>query len=38
MDGMVQPIEFVGKHFGNPSGDDLLMERQDGQVLVWNKF
>jgi len=33
------PIEFVGKHAaGNPSGDDLLMERQDGEVLVWNKF
>ena len=32
------PIEFVGKHAGNPSGDDLLMDRQDGEVLVWNKY
>ena len=33
-----KPIEFVGKHAGNPSGDDLLMDRQDGEVLVWNKY
>ena len=32
-------IEFVGKHAaGNPSGDDLLMDRQDGEVLVWNQY
>ena len=33
------PIRFVGKHAaGNPSGDDLIMDRQDGKVLVWNKY
>jgi hypothetical protein len=33
------PIRFVGKNAaGNQSGDDLLMRRMDGQVLVWNKY
>ena len=33
------PIRFIGKYAaGNPNGDDLLMERQDGKVLVWNKY
>ncbi len=32
-------LTFVGKaNAGNPNGDDLLMERQDGKVLVWNKY
>ena len=33
------PIKFVGKHAaGNPSGKDLLVDRIDGKVMVWNKF
>jgi len=33
------PIRFVGKHAaGTPNARDLLMDRQDGQVLVWNKY
>ena len=33
------PVRFTGKHAaGNPSGDDLIMERSDGMVLVWNKY
>ena len=33
------PIRFVGKHAaGTPAARDLLMDRQDGQVLVWNKY
>ena len=32
-------LTFVGKaNAGNPNGDDLLMQRQDGKVLVWNKY
>ena len=35
----VAPIRFVGKHAaGSPAGRDLLMDRQDGEVLVWNKY
>ena len=33
------PINFVGKYSaGDPSGNDLLVRRQSGEVLVWNKF
>ena len=33
------PVRFVGKHAaGNPSGHDLNMSRDDGMVLVWNKY
>ncbi len=33
------PINFVGKYSaGDPSGNDLLVRRQSGRVLVWNKF
>ena len=33
------PINFVGKYSaGDPSGNDLLVNRQNGKVLVWNKF
>ena len=33
------PIRFVGKHAaGNPSGHDLLMSRDDGMIMVWNKY
>ena len=33
------PIRFVGKHAaGNPSGNDLLMSRDDGMIMVWNKY
>ena len=33
------PIRFVDKYAaGNPSGDDLLVSRQNGKVLVWNKY
>ena len=33
------PIRFVGKHAaGTPAARDLLMDRQDGEVLVWNKY
>ena len=32
-------LSFVGKAVaGNPNGQDLLMTRQDGKVLVWNKY
>jgi len=32
-------LSFVGKAVaGNPNGDDLTMRRQDGKVLVWNKY
>ena len=32
-------LTFVGKaNAGNPNGDDLLMQRQDGTVMVWNKY
>ena len=33
------PVRFVGKHAaGNPSGHDLNMSRDDGMVMVWNKY
>ena len=33
------PIRFIGKYAaGNPNGDDLLMQRNSGKVMVWNKF
>ena len=33
------PIRFVGKYAaGNPNGDDLLMQRNSGKVMVWNKY
>ena len=33
------PIRFVGKHAaGSPAGRDLSMSRDDGMVLVWNKY
>ena len=33
------PVRFVGKHAaGNPSGHDLQMSRDDGMVMVWNKY
>ena len=33
------PIEFVGKYSaGDPSGRDLTVYRESGQVLVWNKY
>ena len=33
------PIRFVGKHAaGTPAARDLLMDRRDGEVLVWNKY
>ena len=33
------PIRFKGKYSaGSPAGRDLLMKRNDGQVLVWNKY
>jgi hypothetical protein len=32
-------LTFVGKaNAGNPNGDDLLMQRQDGTIMVWNKY
>ena len=32
-------VQFVGKNVaGNPSGDDLFVDRQDGKILVWNKY
>ena len=36
---MDKPINFIGKYSaGDPSGRDLLVRRQSGEVLVWNKF
>ena len=33
------PVRFVGKHAaGNPSGHDLNMSRDDGMIMVWNKY
>ena len=33
------PLNFVGKYAaGNPNGDDLIMDRQDGIVRIWNKY
>ena len=32
------PIRFVDKYGENPSGDDLLVSRENGKVLVWNKY
>jgi hypothetical protein len=33
------PLNFVGKYAStNPNGDDLLMERQDGSIRIWNKY
>ena len=33
------PVNFVDKYAaGNPSGEDLLVSRQNGKVLVWNKY
>ena len=32
-------LQFVGKYAaGNPTGDDLLMERQSGKIRIWNKY
>ena len=32
-------LSFVGKYAaGNPNGDDLLMERQSGNIRIWNKY
>ena len=32
-------LQFVGKYAaGNPTGDDLLMERQSGNIRIWNKY
>ena len=32
-------LQFVGKsNAGNPNGDDLLMERQSGNIRIWNKY
>jgi len=32
-------LQFVGKaNAGNPAGDDLLMERQSGNIRIWNKY
>ena len=32
-------VQFVGKGVaGNPSGEDLLVNRESGKVLVWNKY
>ena len=32
-------LQFVGKYAaGNPNGDDLLMERQSGNIRIWNKY
>jgi hypothetical protein len=33
------PLNFVGKAIaGNPNGDDLIMDRQDGSIRIWNKY
>ena len=33
------PVNFVDKYAaGNPSGQDLLVSRQSGKVMVWNKY
>jgi hypothetical protein len=33
------PLNFVGKYAaGNPNGNDLIMDRQDGIVRIWNKY
>ena len=33
------PVNFTGKYAaGNPSGDDLLVSRESGKILVWNKY
>ena len=32
-------LQFVGKYAArNPNGDDLLMERQSGNIRIWNKY
>ena len=32
-------LQFVGKaNAGNPNGDDLLMDRQSGNVRIWNRY
>jgi len=32
-------LQFVGKaNAGNPNGDDLLMDRQSGNIRIWNKY
>ncbi len=32
-------LQFVGKaNAGNPNGNDLLMERQSGNIRIWNKY
>ena len=32
-------LKFVGKaNAGNPNGDDLLMERQSGNISIWNEY
>ena len=33
------PLNFVGKYAaGNPNGNDLIVDRQDGIVRIWNKY
>ena len=36
--GLQKPLNFVGKYAGNPNGDDLIMDRQDGNIRIWNKY
>ena len=37
--GYTADLQFVGKYAaGNPNGDDLLMERQSGNIRIWNKY
>ena len=32
-------LQFVGKaNAGNPNGDDLRMERQSGNIKIWNRY
>ena len=35
---IIADLQFVGKNAGNPNGDDLLMERQSGNIRIWNKY
>jgi hypothetical protein len=33
------PLNFVGKYAAsNPNGNDLIVDRQDGIVRIWNKY
>jgi hypothetical protein len=32
-------LQFVGKaNAGNPNGDDLIMDRQSGNIRIWNRY